>query len=132
MEEAILVLHLIAVISLIVIVLIQKSEGGALGMGGGGGGMGGLFSSRGAANVLTRTTSILALVFFSTSLGLAIFAKNGDSPSRILDTPIAIDGSQPSVPSEPGTGAGTGNGILDALRQQSTGTESGPTVPNSQ
>lgn len=131
MEEAILVLHLIAVISLIVIVLIQKSEGGALGMGGGGGGgMGGLFSSRGAANMLTRTTSILALVFFSTSLGLAIFAKNGDSPSRILDTPIATDGSQPSVPSEPGTG--TGNGILDALRQQSPGTDSGPTVPNSQ
>lgn len=129
MEEAILVLHLIAVIALIVIVLIQKSEGGALGMGGGGGGMGGLFSSRGAANVLTRTTAVLALVFFSTSLTLAIFAKHGDAPSDILNTPIVSDGEQPGVPG--GADTGNGNGILDALRQQS-GDSSGPQVPTSQ
>lgn len=129
MEEAILVLHLIAVIALIVIVLIQKSEGGALGMGGGGGGMGGLFSSRGAANVLTRTTAVLAVVFFSTSLGLAIFAKNDSAPSDILNRQIITDGDQLNVPGGADTGAG--NGILDALRQQS-GEPSGPQVPTSQ
>lgn len=129
MEEAILVLHLIAVIALIVIVLIQKSEGGALGMGGGGGGMGGLFSSRGAANVLTRTTAVLAVVFFSTSLALAIFAKNDSAPSDILNRPIAVEGEQPGVPGAGDTG--TGNGILEQLRQQS-GEQSGPQVPTSQ
>lgn len=129
MEEAILVLHLIAVIALIVIVLIQKSEGGALGMGGGGGGMGGLFSSRGAANVLTRTTAVLAAVFFSTSLALAIFAKNDSAPSNILDRQIITEGDQLNVPE--GSESGAGNGILDALRQQS-GEPSGPQVPTSQ
>jgi len=130
MEEAILVLHLIAVIALIVIVLIQKSEGGALGMGGGGGGgMGGLFSSRGAANALTRTTAVLAVVFFSTSLALAIFAKNDSAPSNILDRQIITEGDQLNVPE--GSEPGAGNGILDALRQQS-GEPSGPQVPTSQ
>ena len=130
MEEAILVLHIIAVIAMIVIVLIQKSEGGALGMGGGGGGMGGLFSSRGAANILTRATAVLAVVFFSTSLTLAIFAKHGETPASILDTPIAEDGAQPGVPGQAGSEGG--NGILDALRQQSPAPATGPQVPSSQ
>jgi len=129
MEEAILVLHLIAVIALIVTVLIQKSEGGALGMGGGGGGMGGLFSSRGAANVLTRSTAILAVVFFSTSLALAILAKNTDAPSSILDRPVVSGEETPGVPGGTETG---GNGILDALKQQSPAPATGPQVPNSQ
>ena len=132
MQEAIIVLHLITVIALIVIVLIQKSEGGALGIGGGGGGgMGGLFSARGAANVLTRVTAILAVVFFSTSLGLAIMAQNETAPSSILDTPIAGEEQTPNVPGT-GTGTGSGNGILDTLRRQSPQPSSEPQVPTSQ
>lgn len=135
MEQAILVVHLIVVIALIVLVLIQKSEGGALGMGGGGGGgggMGGLFSTRGAANVLTRTTAILAIIFFSTSLTLGILAQNTDAPSSVLDAVVdPNEVQQPTVPGLPGD-SGTGQGILDTLRQQSPEPTTGPQVPNSQ
>ena len=83
METVIIVIHLMLVLALVGVVLLQKSEGGALGMGGGGGG---LMGSRGTANVLTRTTAILGAGFFATSLILAILAgRHNDKPSSILD-----------------------------------------------
>lgn len=66
MLNVLLVIHLIACIALVIAVLFQRSEGGALGMGGGG--TGGLISGRGAANVLVKTTMGLAAVFFATSV----------------------------------------------------------------
>ncbi|MCB2098154.1 MAG: preprotein translocase subunit SecG, partial [Parvularculaceae bacterium] len=56
MHAVLLTVHALIVLALIGVVLLQRSDGGALGLGGGGGGF---MSSRGAANVLTRTTSIL-------------------------------------------------------------------------
>lgn len=79
MQTVLLVVHLIVAIVLIGVILLQKSEGGALGIGGGGGG-GNLFSARGVGNALTRTTAILALAFFITSLSLtmlSIYSKGG-------------------------------------------------------
>ena len=61
MQTILVFAELVIAVALIIFVLLQRSEGGALGMGGGGGGgMGGLFSPRGAADTLTRTTAILA------------------------------------------------------------------------
>ena len=74
MQTVLIVIHLMVVLALIGVVLIQRSEGGGLGIGGGGGGTGGFFSARGSANVLTRATAILALLFFLTSLALTIVA----------------------------------------------------------
>ena len=62
MENFILVLNIILAILLVIVILLQKSEGGALGIGGGGGAGGGMMSARGTANLLTRTTAILAAV----------------------------------------------------------------------
>jgi len=123
METVVIVIHLMIVLALVLVVLLQRSEGGALGMGGGGGG--GMMSTRGSANVLTRATAILAVAFFCTSLGLSLIATNQDSPSSILDAAPAADGSIPA----PADGTG-GNGILDALQQQSE--PSGPQVPAAQ
>lgn len=122
METVIIVIHLMVVLALVLVVLLQRSEGGALGIGGGGGGM---MSSRGTANVLTRTTAILAAVFFATSLALALIAKNGDRPASILD---AVPGTQ-TAPVGEGT-SGSGSGILDQLRPPET--PSGPQVPAAQ
>ncbi|MDZ7627208.1 MAG: preprotein translocase subunit SecG [Parvularculaceae bacterium] len=83
MHAVLLTVHGLIVLSLIVIVLLQRSEGGALGMGGGGGG--GFMTSRGAANVLTRTTSILAALFFMTSIALALTARSGESEADIVE-----------------------------------------------
>jgi preprotein translocase subunit SecG len=86
MQTLLLVAELIIAVALICFVLLQRSEGGALGMGGGGGGMGGLFTARGAADTLTRTTSILAFLFFATCIVLNILALHGRDQTSILDT----------------------------------------------
>src|SRR5215467_10267171 len=82
MQTVIIVIHLMIVIAMIGVVLLQKSEGGGLGMGGGGGG--GFLSSRGTANVLTRTTAFLAMGFFLTSLVLSILAGLERKPQSII------------------------------------------------
>lgn len=84
MIAVLLTVHSLVVLALIGVVLLQRSEGGALGIGGGGGGMGGFMTGRGAANVLTRTTSVLAFLFFSTSLLLGIFHSRGESDDAVL------------------------------------------------
>ena len=73
MNNVALVIHLLLAIAMIAVVLLQKSEGGGLGIGGGGGGgggaggMGGFLSGRGSANLLTRTTAVLAGLFMLSS-----------------------------------------------------------------
>ena len=71
MQTVLIVIHLMIVLALVGVVLIQRSEGGGLGIGGGSGFM----SARGTANALTRTTAILATLFFITSLGLGILNR---------------------------------------------------------
>lgn len=74
MENVILVIHLFLALSIIGLVLLQRSEGGGLGIGGGGGGLGGLSTAAGTANLLTRATGICAAAFFCTSIILGILA----------------------------------------------------------
>lgn len=112
-----LVIHMMIAAALVGIVLIQKSEGGALGIGGGGGG---LMSGRGQANFLTRTTTILAAAFFLTSLALTKLSQVGAPQGSILERlgqkPAA---TAPAVPGDakpaesPATGAPT---LLDKLK----------------
>jgi preprotein translocase subunit SecG len=86
MQSVLIAIQLLVSVALIAVVLLQRSEGGALGMGGGGSGLGGLFSPRGAADTLTRTTAILAVLFFATSLALTLLALHGRTES-FLATP---------------------------------------------
>jgi preprotein translocase subunit SecG len=130
MQTVIIVIHLMFVATLIGAVLLQKSEGGGLGVGGGGGG--GFMSSRGTANLLTRTTAFLALGFFVTSLLLSWLASYDRKPSSIItDTPASQ--SQPGVPAPP---VSEGGGLLDSLKkadeQQNQQTPSAPEAPRSQ
>ncbi|MGI9483687.1 MAG: preprotein translocase subunit SecG [Hyphomicrobiales bacterium] len=102
MSSVLLVIHLIIAIALVATVLLQRSEGGALGIGGGGGGGGGLFSGRGAANALTRATAVLAALFFVTSILLTILARGDGTPGSILDaiTPGTSSEQPADTPSE--------------------------------
>ena len=124
MQTVLIVIHLMIVIALVAVVLLQRSEGGALGIGGGGGG--GMMSARGAADTLTRTTSILAAGFFATSIGLGLLARYGETPSDILDrVPTQIQQDQ--------DGTATGNGVLDLLGGPETepaADNQAPVVPN--
>lgn len=97
MENVLLVIHILTSIGLIGVVLLQRSEGGALGIGGGGGG--GLMTGRGAASALTRTTMILGAVFFATSLTLATLATRGSQSEETLgDT--AVEREAQDLPSD--------------------------------
>jgi len=87
MTTVLLVIHLLIALALVGIILVQKSEGGAL-SGLGGGTMGGMMTGRGTANLLTRTTAVLATAFICTSLLLAIVASNTRGPSPILDEAV--------------------------------------------
>ena len=126
MQTVVIVIHLMIVATLIGAVLLQRSEGGGLGIGGGGGFM----SSRGTANLLTRTTAILAAGFFVTSLFLSWLASYERKPSSIINTgspaPISAPGSAtPVAPSSSG-------GILDQLQKQDQQTPQAPQAPRSQ
>ncbi len=112
MQTVLIVIHLMIVLALVGLVLIQRSEGGGLGIGGGSGFM----SARGTANALTRTTAILATLFFITSLALGILARYQAKPTDILDRiPITQQGQQ--------------NGILDQLGGTKPA-ETKPAVPD--
>jgi preprotein translocase subunit SecG len=93
MITVIIVFHLLLACALVGVVLLQKSEGGALGMGGGG--MSGFMSGRSTANLLTRTTAILAAAFFATSIALAVLAAHQRESHSIID-----QGPIPTAPAQ--------------------------------
>jgi preprotein translocase subunit SecG len=103
MIEIIVVIHLLITLALIGIVLVQRNEGGAGlgGLGGGGagaGGMAGFMSGRSQASLLTRATAGLALVFFVTSLVLAILANQAADRPLIFEP---LPGTVQEQPAEP-------------------------------
>lgn len=106
MQALVILLELFVAVALVVCVLLQRSEGGALGMGGGGSGFGGLFSPRGAADTLTRTTTILAALFFLTCLGLNLLALHGRNEKSFLDNAAPTPAA--SLPAQKPIGSGGG------------------------
>lgn len=105
MYAVLLTIEVIVCIAMIGVILLQRSEGGGLGLGSGGG-VGGLMSGRGAANVLTRTTVILATIFICTSIALALLAKNSRQTNPLGEAvpESAPLGTLPDlVPSAPAT-----------------------------
>lgn len=98
MQNVVLIIHLLLAVTLIGLVLLQRSEGGGLGMGGGGGG-GGAMSGRAAASAMTKLTWILAIAFICTSLGLTILQVQKSSGSSVLDQlmPVTEQSSTPST-----------------------------------
>lgn len=83
-----LTINIIVCIALIGVVLMQRSEGGALGMGGGGGGF---MTARGAGDLLTRTTWILFSIFLIISLALTILTGRMGSSNSVVDR-LKLDG----------------------------------------
>lgn len=100
MAAVLLAVHLLLAIFLIAVVLMQRSEGGALGMGGGGGGGGGLMTSRGAGNLLTRATAIIATLFMLSSLGLAVIGESDRTAGAVQSIPAQTP-VQPAEPAKP-------------------------------
>src|SRR3984893_18014465 len=104
----VIVIHLMLVLGMIAVVLLQKSEGGGLASS-----TSGFMTGRGTANVLTRTTALLAVGFFLTSLALSWYAGLNRKPASIVNT-----GGAPATQQTPGTAplSSGGHGVLDQLR----------------
>lgn len=96
MELALLLVHLLVCICLTGLVLLQRSEGGALGMGGGGGGA--LMSGRGAADALAKMTSVAGGFFLVTSLSLTVLSSAGSADADSVFDRILPQSSAPAAP----------------------------------
>jgi preprotein translocase subunit SecG len=91
-----LAVHILVAIALVGVILLQKSEGGALGMGGGG--MSGFMTGRSTANLLTRVTAILAAAFMATSILLVVLHNRERVPHSIVDQGAPIAPAAPLAP----------------------------------
>jgi preprotein translocase subunit SecG len=123
MQSVLIVVHILIVVALIAVVLLQRSEGGALGTGGG---TSSFLTGRGQANALSRATAILGALFFATSLLMSIIAGWSRGPHSILGPgPAAPAGQTAPTPMTPGN-------ILDQLKQlegQSNAPATAPAAP---
>jgi len=94
-----LAIHILVAVALVGAVLLQKSEGGALGMGGGG--MSGFMTGRSTANLLTRVTAVLAATFMTTSVLLVIMHNRERAPRSILEQGAPAAPAVPAAPAAP-------------------------------
>jgi preprotein translocase subunit SecG len=129
MLTVIIVIHLMLVLGMIGVVLLQKSEGGGLVSS-----TSGFMTGRGTANVLTRTTALLAVGFFITSLALSWLAGLGRHPASIINTGGAPVQEAPA--GSPMAPLSSGGGVLNQLQGNAPGKSepsapSGPQVPQS-
>ena len=93
-----LAIHIMVAVALVGVVLLQKSEGGALGMGGG---MSGFMTGRSTANLLTRATAVLAAAFMTTSVLLVVLHNRERAPVSIIDQGAPAAPGRPAVPLAP-------------------------------
>ena len=111
--SAVLVVHVLSAIGVVGLVLVQHGKGADMGAAFGSGASGSLFGSAGSANFLSRTTAVLAAVFFVTSLSLAFIASNKPKTtgsvmqdavqSRPLSVPVSTGSEKTGVPADSGS-----------------------------
>ena len=107
METLIWVLHILSAVSVIVLVLLQHGKGADMGAAFGSGSSGSLFGASGSANFLSRTTGVLAAVFFITSLGLTYLSSHKVEGAGVMDKAVPAQAPKAAEPepSIPGDGA---------------------------
>lgn len=111
----VLVVHILAGVSVVGLVLVQHGKGADMGAAFGSGASGSLFGASGSANFLSRSTAVLAAVFFATSLALAFIASNKPKTvgsvmqdvveSKSVPVPVAADSKAGESPADPGSKA---------------------------
>ncbi|EHM01063.1 preprotein translocase, SecG subunit [Acetobacteraceae bacterium AT-5844] len=126
MMTVLLVLHLIVTLALIAVVLLQRSEGGGLGIGSSQG-MGSFMTGRGTANLLTRTTAVLATLFMVLALAMALLGRGEANRGSILDLPPGP--AIPAAPTAPGGTAPAPGASGPATDSPATGAPAAPAAP---
>jgi len=123
MLSVLIAIHLLVVVALVGVVLLQRSEGGALGSGGGGGFM----TGRAQANALTKATAILATLFFVTSISLSVLAGWGHKGS-VLDKIAPLSTAPAKTDGAPAGAFDLGKTLKDQENAKAP-SPLGPTVP---
>ena len=100
MEQLILIVHVLAAIGIVGLIMIQQGKGADMGASFGSGASQTLFGSSGSGNALTKGTAILAAVFFATSFGLAVIAKNKFAAAGDVDIPVPAVVESKKTPAE--------------------------------
>jgi preprotein translocase subunit SecG len=98
LETLIWILHVLSAVGVIVLVLLQHGKGADMGAAFGSGSSGSLFGASGSANFLSRTTGVLAAVFFMTSLGLTYLSTNRNESGGVMDKAVPIQSVKPAEP----------------------------------
>ena len=113
METLFWVVHVIVAITVIALVLLQHGKGADMGAAFGSGSSGSLFGATGSANFLSRSTAIVATLFFLTSLGLAYFGLQQHKPTSVLDRTTVPTTTTPAAPAQvPGQNTGSKAGDI--------------------
>lgn len=123
MSQALIIIHLVVCVALIMIVLLQTGKGADMGAAFGGGASQTLFGSTGASTFLSKLTTVAAIIFMITSLGLAYYSSRRTQGSIMTDTPPPIEEQ-----AQPQTGAAT----PPQSRTQETAPENQPAPADSQ
>jgi preprotein translocase subunit SecG len=103
LESVVLVLHVLTAIAVCGFVLLQHGKGADMGAAFGSGASGSLFGAAGSANFLSRTTAILATVFFVTSIGLTYFGTLHGKPQGLMEKGGLMEKTAPAAPAAPAT-----------------------------
>ena len=119
METVVLVIHVLVALAIVGLVLLQHGKGADVGAAFGGGASGSLFGSTGSANFLSRTTAILAVVFFLTSMGLTYFSTRKTEHKGVMAPQSAP--VKPGPTQIPGPGAPAGQPVPSAPPQSAPG-----------
>jgi len=100
METLVWTLHLLVAVAVIALVLLQHGKGADMGAAFGSGSAGSLFGATGSANFLSRSTAVLATLFFLSSLGLAYFGLQQHKPGSVLERTTVPAQAQPAAPAQ--------------------------------
>jgi preprotein translocase subunit SecG len=125
------VLHVLLAFAIVGLVLLQRGKGADAGAGFGAGASGTVFGARGSASFLSRTTAVLATLFFLTSLGLSYLYTQHKAPTSVMDTvrSPAAPGSLPTLPANPGaTKPAPSNPAVPAQAPSTTTTPPAPST----
>lgn len=116
MQLLVVIIHVLTAIALIGLVLLQQGKGAEMGASFGAGGSNTVFGSAGGVSFFAKVTALLVLVFFCTSITLAVLARNAGPVSGASDLPFDVNGSVPAteevipgesfqeIPQAPGSG----------------------------
>ncbi len=134
-EQLILVSHLLLALAIIGLIMLQQGKGADMGASFGAGASQTLFGSSGSGNVLTRATAWMVALFFATSFGLAVIAKNKtstvsdfDIPLPVDETPVVLDEELPAVDDVAPVAEGDVP-VLEVLEETGPAMEAGEDVP---